>query len=60
MYLKPTSYEVRHFVSLGHFWPFESPNNPKNQKLEKMKKIPGDIIILQLCTTNKNHAMYVY
>ena len=60
MYLKATSYEVHHFVSLGHFLPFDSPNNPKNQKLEKMKKTPGDIIILQLCTTNKNHVMYVY
>ena len=25
------------------------PNNPKNQNLKKMKKMPGDIIILHVC-----------
>ena len=34
------------------------PNNPKNQKFEKMKKPPGDIIILQMCVINDNHMMY--
>ena len=45
------------FVILGHFV-FDPPNNPKNQNLEKIKIRPGDIIILQLCTTNDNHVMY--
>ena len=26
------------FVILGHFLPFDPPNNPKNQNFEKMKK----------------------
>ena len=32
------SYEVRQtefFVTLGHFLPFHSPNNPENQNFEK-------------------------
>ena len=35
------------FVILGHFLPFDSPNNPKI-KILKNKKTPGDII-LHLC-----------
>ena len=45
------------FVILGHFLPFDPPNNPKNQNFEKTKK-PGDIIILHLCTANVDHMMY--
>ena len=30
---------------LGHFLPFDPPNNAKNRNFEKMKKKPGDIII---------------
>ena len=30
----------------------------KNQNFEKMKKIAGDIIILQMSTKNNNHMMY--
>ena len=46
------------FVILGHFFPFDSPNNVKNQNFEKMKKTCGDIIILHLCTTNDYHMIY--
>ena len=46
------------FVILDHFLPFYPPNNPKNQNFEKMKKTPGDIIILHMCTINDNHMMY--
>ena len=46
------------FVILDHFLPFYPPNNPKNQNFEKMKKPPGDIIILHRCTINDNHMMY--
>ena len=46
------------FVILDHFLPFYPPNNPKNQNFEKMKKTPGDIIILHKCTINDNHMMY--
>ena len=45
------------FVILDHFLPFDPPNNPKNQNFEKMKKMPGDIIILHLCSINDNHMM---
>ena len=34
------------------------PNNTENQNLEKMKKMPGDIIILLECTINENQMMY--
>ena len=36
------SYEVRQtefFVTLGHFLPFHSPNNPENQNFEKKNKL---------------------
>ena len=34
------------------------PNNPKKQILKKRKKIPGDIIILHMCTINENYVMH--
>ena len=37
---------------------FYPPKNLKNQNFEKMKKTPGDIIILQMSTINDNHMMY--
>ena len=43
---------------MGHFLPFYSPDNPENQNLEKMKKIPGNIIISHKSTVNDNHMMY--
>ena len=46
------------FVILGHFLPFDPPNNPKNQNFEKIKKIPRGIIILHLYATNGNLIMY--
>ena len=55
------SYGVRQrefFVNLGHFLPFSTTNNFKNQNLVKIKKTPGDIIILKLCTKNDNDMMY--
>ena len=39
------------------FCPF-TPNNPKNQDFEKMKKLSGNIIILHRCNVNDNHMMY--
>ena len=38
--------------------PFYSPDDPENQNFEKMKKTPGYIIILHVCTLNGNHMMY--
>ena len=45
-------------VILGHLLPFDPPNNPKDQNFEKIKKLPGNIIILHLCATNDDHMMY--
>ena len=47
------------FVILDYFLPFYPPNNPENQNFEKLKKLLIDIIILHMCTINKNHVMYV-
>ena len=47
-----------------HFGPFFSLllppflNNPKNENFEKLKKVPGDIIILHKCTKNHDHMLY--
>ena len=45
-----------------HFLPFFALllpfNNPDNQNFEKMKKPPGDVITLHMCTINDNHMMY--
>ena len=45
-------------VILDHSLPFYPPNNPIYQNFEKIKKTPGDNIILQMCTINYNHMMY--
>ena len=45
-----------------HFRPFILPSDPlsnwKNQNFEKIKKLPGDIIVLHVCTTNDNHELW--
>ena len=46
------------FVILDHFLPLYPSKKPKNQNFEKMKKAPGDIIILYICTINDNHMMH--
>ena len=46
------------FVILDHFLHFYPPNNTKSQNFEKIKKTPGDIITLHMCTMNDNHMMY--
>ena len=49
----------RHFfIILDQFLPFYHPNNPENLNFEKMKKTPGDIIILHKSTITDNHMMY--
>ena len=49
--------QIEFFVILDYFLPFHTSNNPENQSFEKMKKTPGDIIILHMFTTNDNHMM---
>ena len=43
----------RTFCHFGLFFALLPPRNPKNQNFEKMKKAPGDIIILHMSTINK-------
>ena len=46
------------FVVLNPFLSFYPPNNPKKQNFEKLKKDPGDIIILHKRTKNHDHVLY--
>ena len=48
----------RIFFHYGPFYALLPPMDPENQNFEKMKKIPEDIIILQMCTINDSHMMY--
>ena len=48
----------RIFCHFGQFFAHLPPNNPKNQNFKKMKKIPGDIIILHKCNKNYDHMAY--
>ena len=38
--------------------PPPSPNSPKNENFTTKKKLPGDIIILHMCTKNHDHMLY--
>ena len=58
-FLRYRARRTEYFVILDHFLLFYHLNNPKNQNFEKMRKTPGDIIILQRCTISDNHMMYV-
>ena len=40
------------------FCPFTPPMDPENQNFENMKIVPGDIIILHMCTINDSHMIY--
>ena len=55
------SWDMKHhrqnFLLFWPFLPFYPTNNPKNQNVEKKKKIPGDII-LHNCTKNHDHMLY--
>ena len=46
------------FLILDHFLLFCLNNDPK--KFEKMKKIPGDTIILHKCTKNNDHIELLF
>ena len=50
------------FCHFGLFFallpPPPPPNNLQNQNFEKMKKTPGYVIILHMCTINENYMMY--
>ena len=48
----------RVFCHFGAFFALLSPYGPRELKFWKMKKIPEDIIILQMCTINDSYMMY--
>ena len=43
---------------MGQILPSYPYNGPENQNFEKMKKMPGDIILLHMCTINEDHMIY--
>ena len=61
-FLRYRARQTEFFLILGHFLPFYTPspppNNPETQNFEKMKKAPGNIIILHKCTKNHDHRLY--
>ena len=46
------------FFILGNFLPFYLTSSPKSENFKTMKKTPGDIIILDICTKNLDHMLY--
>ena len=57
-HMKYGSWDIRHNRVFCHFLPFDPTNNLKNLNFEKMKKTPGDIIILHKHTINYNHDVW--
>ena len=60
-YTVPEIWRVADVIVIFHFVLFFAllpPNSPKNQNLKKMKKIPGDTIILHMCTKNDDKMIY--
>ena len=57
-----TEWVRQNFCHFEPFLPFYSLSPPlttqKIQILRKWKKMPGDIIILHMCTINETHVMY--
>ena len=55
--------EIWHVTDLiifqfGQFFALLPPKSPKNKNFKKMKKTPGDIIILHKCTKNYDYRLY--
>ena len=50
--------QIDFLVIFGQFFPFYPPNSPKNENITKLKKTPGDIVILHKCTKNHDHGLY--
>ena len=49
---------TKFFVILDHFLLFYPPLDLEIQNFEKVKKLPEDIIILQMCNINDSHMTY--
>ena len=57
----PEIWCVTDVIVIFHFGPFFAllpPNSPKYQNFDKVKKTPGDIIILRMCAKNHDQMMY--
>ena len=54
--------KIYHFTNINDshlmYVSSDPPDNPENQYFEKMKKRPGDIIILHVCNINHNYMMH--
>ena len=48
----------RIFCHSGLLFALLPPNSPKNQNFEKMKIMPGDTIILHMCTKNYDQMIH--
>ena len=48
----------RIFSHSGPFFAHLPPNDSENQNFETMKKMPGDIIFLHMCTINEDLMIY--
>ena len=57
-FLKCKVRQTEIFDIFGDFLPFQLLDNLENQNFDTEKKTLGDIIILNICTVNKNHMMY--
>ena len=57
-FLRHRARQIKFFVILDNFYALLPLNNPKNQNFEKLKKIPGGIIILHKCTKNHDHMLH--
>ena len=57
-FLRYEAWQTEFLVILDHFLHFYPPKNLKNQNFEKLKKAPGNIIILHKCTKNYNYMLY--
>ena len=57
-FLRYEMQQTEFLVILDRCLPFYPPNNLKNQNFEKLKKTPGYIIILHMCTINDNQMRY--
>ena len=49
---------IEHLKSFRSIFALLSSTQPENQHFEKMRKEPGDIILLHMCNINENHMMY--
>ena len=58
MYGPEISNVTEFFVILDTFLSIYPLKTQKNQNFEKMKKTPGDIIILHKCTKNYDYMLY--